>query len=66
MPSKHPFTVTSWERTDLLALLCVIFPCIFATFLYGVSGQVWYSVVSIPVLCFLLNFYLHLAVQLNL
>ena len=34
--------VTCLERADLLALLCVMFPCGFVTFPYGVLGQVWY------------------------
>ena len=25
-----------WERADILALLCVMFPCVFVTFPYGV------------------------------
>ena len=49
--------ITCWERTDLLALLCVVFPCVFVTFPYGVSGQVWYLIVSIPDLCLLLYFH---------
>ena len=32
--------VTYWERTDLLALLCVMFTCVFVAFPYGVSGPV--------------------------
>ena len=31
-----------WERADLLALLCVMIPCVLVTFQYSVSGQVWY------------------------
>ena len=43
---------TSWERADLLALLCVVFSCVsFVTFPYGVLGQVLYLIVSIPYLC---------------
>ena len=45
--------VTCWEKTDLLALVYVMFSCVFATFPYGVLGQVWYLIVSIPDLCFL-------------
>ena len=26
------FVIICWERADLLALLCVMFPCIFVTF----------------------------------
>ena len=33
---------------DFLALLYVMFPCFIDTFSYGASGQVWYSIVSIP------------------
>ena len=33
--------VTCWERANLLALLSVMFYCVFATFLCGVLGQVW-------------------------
>ena len=49
--------VTCWERADLLALLCVTFSCAFVTFPYGVLGQVWNLIVSIPDLC-LLSFFL--------
>ena len=45
--------VTCWERADLLALLFVMFACVFFTFPHGTQGQVWYSIVSIPDLCFL-------------
>ena len=31
--------VTCRERADLLALLCVVFPCVFVTFPYGVWGH---------------------------
>ena len=48
--------VTSWERTDILVQLCVIFSCVFVTFLYGVSGQVWYLIVLLPDLYLLLYF----------
>ena len=33
---------------DFLALLCVMFSCVFVTFPYGILGQVWYLIVSIP------------------
>ena len=42
------------KRADLLALLCVTFSCVFVPFSYGVSGQVWYLVESIPDICLLL------------
>ena len=48
--------IICWERTDLLALLFVMFPCVFATFQYGFSGKVWYLILSIPDLCHLLYF----------
>ena len=38
-------------KADLLALMCVMFPCAFVTFHYGVSGQVWKLIVSISDLC---------------
>ena len=31
--------------TDFLALLCVMFSCVFVTFPYGFLGQVWYLIV---------------------
>ena len=37
--------ITCWERTGLLALLCVMFSCVFVTFPYGVPGEVWYLIV---------------------
>ena len=40
--------VTCWERADLLALMLVTFNCVFVTFPYGILGQVWYLIVSIP------------------
>ena len=46
--------VTCWERAYLLALLYVMFSCVFVTFPYGVLVQIWYLIVSIPVLCLLL------------
>ena len=50
------FEVDSWERFDLLALLYVMFSCVFVTFQYGVLGQVGYLIVSICDLFFLLWF----------
>ena len=43
--------VTCWERADLLALWCVVFSCVVVTFPYGILGQRWYLIVSIPDLC---------------
>ena len=48
--------ITCWDRADLLALLCVMFSCVFVTFPYGVLGQLWYLIVFIPDLCLLLYF----------
>ena len=39
-----------------MALLCVVFSCVFVTFTYGVMGQVWYYMVLIPDLCLHLYF----------
>ena len=44
-------TVTCWERADLLALLYVMFSCVFVTFPCGVLCQVWCLIISIPDLC---------------
>ena len=46
-----------WERTGLLALLYVMFSCVFVTFPYDVMGQTWYLIVLIPDICLLLFFY---------
>ena len=48
--------VTCWERANLLALLYVMFSCVFVTFPCGVLGQVWYLIVSIPGVCLLTYF----------
>ena len=45
--------VTCWEKADLLALLYVMFYCVFVTFPYGVLGQVWYMIALIPEFCLL-------------
>ena len=36
--------ITRLERADLLALLYVMFSCVFVTFPYGVLGQVWHLI----------------------
>ena len=50
-----------WSPTEKeltpLALLYVMFDCVFAYFINGVLGQVWYLIVSIPDLCLLPYFY---------
>ena len=50
-PVHYCLVVTCWERADLLALLCVMFNCVFVTFPCDILGQVWYLIVSIPDLC---------------
>ena len=49
--------ITCWERADLLALMCGVF-LYFVTFPYGVSGRLWYLIVSISGFCPLLYFYI--------
>ena len=36
VPCSH--VVSCWERADLLALLYVMFSCVFVTFLYDILG----------------------------
>ena len=48
--------VTCWGRADLLALLFVMFYCVFDTFPCGVMGQVRCLIVSTPNLCLLSDF----------
>ena len=45
--------VAYWEMADLLALLYVMFYCVYVTFHCGVLGQVWCLIVSIPDPCLL-------------
>ena len=40
--------VTCCEKPGLLALLYMVFSCVFVTFSCGFLGQVWYLIVSIP------------------
>ena len=49
------FVVTSWERADLLALVCGVLLWV-RHFPFGILGQVWYLIVSIPDLCTLTYF----------
>ena len=49
--------VICWKRAYLLARLYVMFSCAFVSFPYGIPGQVWYLIVSIPDLCFLSHLY---------
>ena len=52
--------VTYWERAGLLALLCVMFSCVFVTFTYCVLGQVRYLIVWIPNFCLLPYLYFYI------
>ena len=45
--------VTCWEMADVLALLYVIFYCVFVPFSCGILGQMWYLIVLNPDLCLL-------------
>ena len=44
------------ERADHLALVCDVY-CGFVTFPFGILGQVWYLIVSIPDPCCLSYYY---------
>ena len=45
------FAVLYVPRADLLAHLFVMFYCVLVAFPYGVPGQVWNLIVTIPDLC---------------
>ena len=45
--------LAGWEEADLLALLCVMFLCVFVIFPYDVMSQMCYSIVLVPGLCLL-------------
>ena len=51
LPLLYWLLVTCWERADFLALLFVMYSCVFVTFQYSILDQVWYLIVSIPDLC---------------
>ena len=55
----YSLVVTYCERTDLLAFLYVMFCSVFVTFPYTVSGKMWYLIVSIPDICILPYFNVH-------
>ena len=44
--------ITCWENATCLTLLCGVFSNAFVTFPYGIPGQVWNLIVSIPYLPF--------------
>ena len=65
------FIVALWSPAGLLALLCVMgYFGIFVNFPFGVLGQVWYLIVSIPDICLLTYFnasqYLFIKMKLRL
>ena len=41
LPVYYSLVITCWEQADLLVLSCVVFSCVFVTFLYGVPGQLY-------------------------
>ena len=43
--------ITCLERADFLSILYLYFLVFFVIFPYGVLGQVWYFIVSIPDIC---------------
>ena len=47
--------LAGWERLPLGSLVCDV-PCVFVTFPYDISGQVWYLIASIPDLYILIYF----------
>ena len=55
--------ITCLESADLFALLYVMFDCAFVTFSFGVFGQLWCLIVSIPDLCLLSYFKYNLTVH---
>ena len=55
--SIHCRLVVTWrERSDLATLVCDVY-CDFVISPFGILGQVWYLIVSIPDPCCLSNFY---------
>ena len=51
---SHLFIAAVWSpaRKGLTSwVLCVMFNCVFVTFLCGILGQVWHLIVSFPNLC---------------
>ena len=45
--------VICWVRAGLLLLLRVMFSSVFVTFPFGVLGQVWYLILTVPDICLL-------------
>ena len=40
-----------WDTADILAILWVMFHCVFVTFPYCVLSWEWYLIISIPDIC---------------
>ena len=55
LPVLCSLLTTYWEIADLLALLCVMFPCVLSLSHMVTKCKVWYLIVSIPALFLLLN-----------
>ena len=62
--SVHCCLVVTQERADLLALVCDVY-CDFAIFPFGILGQVWYLIVSIPDPC-CLSYFVHTIIALQI
>ena len=55
-PAHFSLVVTCGGRANLLALLNVMFYCVFVSFPCGVMGQMWILIVSITDICLLTHF----------
>ena len=51
--SNLSMLISCWEKADLLALLCVMFSCVFVTFPISVPGHIFDCIDSWPL--FMLN-----------
>ena len=51
----YSLVVTCWEKADLLALLYVMFYCVFVTFPCDVMGQVWCLMYRFQIVAFFLT-----------
>ena len=48
---SYAAVITCLERAVLLAVLCMMFPCVFVIFLFGVPDHVWHLTELIHDLC---------------
>ena len=55
--------VTCWEKADILALVSGVLLRV-CHFPIGILGQVWYLIVSIPDLCTLTYFIIHIVMSI--